>query len=253
MTVDRVTRARGAIMAAVDDVDEHDQPAVPEVPELGGDAPAPTAAPATAAGDWRLTAGSLRFLTVLVDHLEPRLVLEFGSGRSTVVLGRSLASLRRPGTLVTIENDPDHLDRTRAGIVAAGLETAVHLRSAPVVVRRCHDRNVPVYLLGARACSTGRSRGLRRPDLILVDGPPLPLGGREGALYQALHSSHEGTVIVLDDSRRDSEREVLVRLLQRFDGHIEAVDLLGFPKGLALIVVTETIPTDDFPEELIHA
>jgi hypothetical protein len=111
---------------------------------------------------------------------------------------------------------------------------------------------VPVYLLGEDPRGTGGGAALGTADLVLVDGPPLPLGGREGALYQALHAAHRGTVVVLDDSRRESERDALLRVLDRFDGHLEAMDLLGFRKGLAIIVVTERIGADDFPEELIH-
>jgi hypothetical protein len=81
-------------------------------------------------------------------------------------------------------------------------------------------------------------------DLILVDGPPLPLGGREGALYQALHAARQGAVIVLDDSRRDSERSLLTRLLSRFEGSLEATNLLGYEKGLATIVITEQVHED---------
>jgi hypothetical protein len=175
-------------------------------------------------------------------------VLEFGSGRSTSALGHACALLSPPATLDAIEHDPAYLDLTSSVIATEGLWSGVRVISAPIVVRRCHDRNVPVYLLrdGARG-----KPGLVRPDLILVDGPPLPLGGREGALYQALHASHAGTVVVLDDSRRESERGLLVRMLAVFGGHVEAMNLLGFPKGLAVVLVVGPIEPQGFPTELI--
>jgi hypothetical protein len=237
-----VDRSRAALFAAIDEFGASD----------AGDAGTPESPRGAAAGDWSLAAEALRFLALLVRRLEPRQVLEFGSGSSTAVLGRSCADLEPPSTVVTIENDPVYAARARAGVAREGLDRTVRVVSAPIVVRRCHDRNVPVYLIGEDPRGVDGAVGLGRPDLILVDGPPLPLGGREGALYQALHAAHEGTAIVLDDSRRESERDLLVGLLELFDGHVEAMDLLGFRKGLAIVIVTEPIGSDDFPKELIN-
>lgn len=197
--------------------------------------------------DWSLDPRALAFLTSLVRELRPRRVLELGSGHSTVCLARAISTLAEPAELVTIESDPVHHRRT-AALLDAVPGHRVRLLLAHLVARRSHGRYVPAYALAtdAEAEAEAEHDALEpgTADLVLVDGPPLPLGGREGALHQALHASRCGAVIVLDDSRRDSERDLLVRLLSQFDGSLEAMDLLGFAKGLAVIVVTAPLAVE---------
>lgn len=198
--------------------------------------------------DWSLADEALHFLEMLIARLQPRVVLELGSGISTCVLGRACAALEPPSTVVALESDPRYAAQTRAHLAADGLAEIATVVGAPIVARRCHGRIVPVYLADA---SNGPDGAATPASLVLVDGPPLPLGGREGALYQAVHASRPGSVIVLDDSRRDSERDLLVRILRTFAGRVEAADLLGFPKGLAVLLVTAPIEPGDFDPQLI--
>lgn len=192
------------------------------------------------ADDWSLDGRSLSFLACLVRRLQPRGVLEFGSGASTVVLGSTVSALPEPTQVVAIESDPLHRARTEGLLTDGGLDGTVRLVPAHIVARRRHGRYVPIYHVDAQP---GEDDVLRPgwADLILVDGPPLPLGGREGALYQALEAARTGAVLMLDDSRRDSERELLGRLLSQFGGSVEAMNLLGFSKGLAVVLVTSPI------------
>jgi hypothetical protein len=227
--------ARAALLAAIDEFATLEA----ETAQAGAEAPP--------SDGWSLSPAALRFLASLVRSLEPRHVLEFGSGLSTCALGRACEDLERSATVLAIENDPLYVARARSRIADEGLQRTVRVLSAPIVVRRCHDRNVPVYLVGVDPCAPGQTAALGRPDLVLIDGPPLILGGREGALYQALHAAHVGTVVVLDDSRRESERNLLVRMLRLFDGRVEAMDVLGFEKGLAVLLVIEPISADEFP------
>lgn len=195
--------------------------------------------------DWSLDPRSLAFLTCLVGTLRPRSVLEFGSGASTIELGAALGAASTSEAavpqMVAIESDPAHLSRTATMLRERGLEGTVELSPAHLVARRQNGRYVPHYLVPS---IDGRRDPLRAAwaDLVLVDGPPLPLGGREGALHQALVAARHGAVILLDDSRRDSERDLLVRVLTQHQGSIEGMDLLGFDKGLAvLVVVADTL------------
>jgi hypothetical protein len=196
-----------------------------------------------AADDWSLDPRSLSFLDKLVHRLQPRGVLEMGSGQSTVVLAGAVSALPRPAALVSVESDPFHLERTRDMLAAANLCRFVRLVPAHLVARRLHGRYVPTYYLDA---AIDQEDALRPAcaDLILVDGPPLPLGGREGSLVQALHAARIGAVVLVDDSRRDSERALLVRVLSQFEGSLEVMNLLGFVKGLAAVVVTDQITAE---------
>jgi len=191
--------------------------------------------------DWRLDPRSLSFLTCLVQRLQPDGVLEFGSGASTVVIGAAAAALPTPATVVAIESDPVHHARTAQLLRAEGLDDSVRLMPAHIVARRRRGRYVPTYEVDATPGPDDDVLRAGWADLILVDGPPLPLGGREGALHQALEAARTGAVLVLDDSRRDSERELLERLIAQFASSVEGMNLLGFDKGLAVIILTSTI------------
>jgi len=204
-----------------------------------------------ASGDWSLPAEAVGLIVALVHHLGARELLEFGSGESTVALARAATEVVPPGTVTTLENDPDYAARCRAALARQGLAGVVRVVSAPLVVRRSHRRQVPVYRPSRRSPRVPRLETMRA-DLVLVDGPPLPLGGREGAFHQALSASRPGTVMVLDDTRREHERELLVEALERYGGRIEAMNVLGFAKGLALILVTGHIGPDDLPEEITN-
>lgn len=181
---------------------------------------------AAAPDDWALGSDALRFITRLVELAAPGNVLELGSGRSTRLLARLARSMRPAPRITTLENDPEVMQRTKASLRSDRTTRAVDLRYAPVVVRRCEGRQVPVYHL---------DRPVPPPEIVVVDGPPKPLGGREGALYQAVGLAVPGALILLDDADRVGEVEALARLRRAYGDRILVRLLEGFPKGLALI------------------
>jgi predicted O-methyltransferase YrrM len=194
--------------------------------------------------DWVLDVEALSVLTTLVGELEPQRVLEFGSGMSTCALARAAARLSEPAVVTSLENDPDWLRRTGEMLRADRLGAGVDLRFCPVVVRRWHGHHVPIYHVDGDDLFAGMP-----PDFVLVDGPPMPLGGREGAIYQALRLSRPGTVVLVDDAKRDSEQHALARAHEVFADAIE-IDLWSeFPKGLAMILVLAELDLRAAPGE----
>ena len=187
---------------------------------------------ADAEDDWALTSEALRFVVRLVQLVSPADVVELGSGRSTRVLARTAEAMSPAPRITALENDPDAATRTRAALERDGTSGSVELRFAPVVVRRCQGRQVPVYHLGE-----GALRG--RADVILVDGPPMPLGGREGALFQAVGLAARDALVVLDDAHRESEASALEHLGEVLGDRVRIELLDGFDKGLAVVQVLE--------------
>jgi hypothetical protein len=47
--------------------------------------------------------------------------------------------------------------------------------------------------------------------LVLIDGPPSLLGGREGTLYLVMEFARPGTLVLLDDASRAQEQSALAR------------------------------------------
>lgn len=193
--------------------------------------------PPNDAGGWPMADDALALLTALVTELAPAHVVEFGSGQSTVALAASTGRLEVPGALTALENDPVLRRRTRAALDEAGLLSArVVVQSAPLVVRRVAGRHLPVYHLRRRGFASPVT-----PDLIVVDGPPSMLGGREGALLQALSLAGQGTLVLLDDADRPHETEALAAVTRRYGAALQGLSSPGFARGIAAFVVTAPI------------
>lgn len=216
--------------------------AVQDANEAGGDVDLSWLAPEARRNQWTLADDTLRFLARLVARLHPGHVVEFGSGASTRALGRAGTALDPVPTVVALENDPLFRRLTRQALEDDGTATAVDVQLTPVVVRHWHGHAVPVYHLTRSFLSRYGA-----PELVLVDGPPLPLGGREGSLLQAVHLAGPGTVVLLDDADRPSEKGALNRVDEVCGGHVERIELAGFAKGLVALLVTEAVDASAMP------
>ncbi len=192
--------------------------------------------------EWALADDTLRFVTRLVELSGPSRVVEFGSGLSTRVLAAACAGLTPPGAVVSLETDPHFAPATTAALAADGSAGAAAVCLTHLVVRRWFGRNLPVYALPDELQAGPPAQ------LVLVDGPPLPLGGREGSLLQALHLGEAGTIVLLDDTDRSSERAALARAQEVLGDAVEVVRLDGFAKGLAAVVLRRPIEGPAMPD-----
>ena len=199
----------------------------------------PAALPAQ--NEWALPMDEQRFLANLVAHLKPQHILELGSGTSTQVLARACSQLHVPCCISSVEHDPDFHQSTIREIAdqrKAGCRIA--LQFAPLVLREHGGKLLPVYRLHPRRfaspCPT---------DLVLIDGPPAALGGREGTLYQVLDFVRAGTLVLLDDANRPEERAMLSRWQDNLGDAIEVKLLPEFSHGMAAIIIREPIPASE--------
>ena len=190
---------------------------------------------------WTLADDTLTFIAALVELLRPRRVLEFGSGISTRLLASRCARLDQPATVIALESDPAFEHRTKEQLSSDPAGGLAHVELTHLVVRRWYGRNVPVYDLPATVMDGPA------PQLVLVDGPPLPLGGRHGSLLQAIHLGEPGTIVLLDDADRPSEQAAVALAEEVFADKIEVVRLAGFAKGLAAIVIRSEVVGSAMP------
>jgi hypothetical protein len=136
----------------------------------------------------------------LAIETRPRLILECGSGSSTVIIARCLRALGG-GQLITLEHDPAYAGRTMELLRLFSVADLVTVVTAPLVSRdlngRVYEWYSPAYepLLGGPI------------DALVVDGPP----GSGGPLarYPAVpllkpHLS-PSCWILLDDGNRPDE------------------------------------------------
>ena len=161
------------------------------------------------------TEGSLRpaALVAVLNEIvfyERRVIVELGSGISTIVIGRLLAE--RGGTLTTIEHDPDWSAIVHGQLEREGLAGTVELVNAPLEPHPDAWDEAPWYSLDALAPLPDSI------DLLLVDGPPGYGEGMAHSRFPALPALADRlaphALVILDDANREPEREIVERWQQ---------------------------------------
>jgi len=188
---------------------------------------------------WALAPDALRFLVSLVRHYGPRHIVEFGSGLSTRVLAWACAVSELRCRITSIDHDPEFIGHTAVELASQNIKVPVASVLAPLVARTFDGQPMPVYYVQPRQFASGR-----RADLVIVDGPPRALGGREGTLHQTMGFARPGTILLLDDASRVEERRVLSQWQSTFDDAIEVTYLPGFVRGLAAVVIREPMSAE---------
>lgn len=165
-------------------------------------------------------------LTELISDERPALVVETGSGVSTLIIAYCLEQLGR-GRVVALDHDADYAAATRAELARHGLSayaTVVHAPLAPI------ELDGRMYRWYARDAL----EGLPPIDLVVDDGPPRYLGDelRYAALpVLAPRMSPRGVYLL--DVIGDEERANLARWAHSHPAF--AQQLLDTRKGNAIL------------------
>jgi predicted O-methyltransferase YrrM len=142
-------------------------------------------------------AASPDLLLVLVDQViaqRPSLVVECGSGASTLWLALALRRFGIDGRIVALDQDPVFAGKTRDFLARHGVSDLADVRDAPLEDFSLADGTYSWYARRAWEDLTGI-------DLLFVDGPPAATGAK--ARYPALPLLREAlnpaATVVLDD------------------------------------------------------
>ncbi|MEE2044731.1 class I SAM-dependent methyltransferase [Nocardiopsis tropica] len=170
---------------------------------------------------WAASPDVMRLLVRDIDRRRPGLVVECGSGSSSVWIGYAL---RRAGAgrLVAIEHDARYAELSRALVASHGLEDVVEIRTAPLTGFEPGDGEAGEGPDGGarRWYDTSVLADLEDIGLLFVDGPPEATGSqaRYPAVPVLLPRCAEAAVIVLDDASRPDERALGDRWLAENPG-----------------------------------
>jgi predicted O-methyltransferase YrrM len=164
-------------------------------------------------GIWALGPRSLDALVQVVAKRRPSLVIEFGSGASTVALAWAVSQrvaddeLGRP-RVVSLEQDEIQAGRTRGLLRRAGLQAEAVVLVAPLAQQEIEGAWTTCYV------TPDEFRSLldgRQAEFVLIDGPASDSGARFGTLPLVREHLATNTPFVLDDALRDGELEVAQR------------------------------------------
>lgn len=173
---------------------------------------------------FEITGEEAVFLFHLIRRQRPKLIMELGSGSSTVLFAAALRA-NGSGRVISIEHDAAHVKHTRALLEQAELADRVQLISAPLSDLALNGRPFQWYDLGSHLKTLGD-----KIDLLFVDGPPGKVQSlsRFPALPMLLpYLSPRATVVVDDGAREDEVKMVeLWRELDDVEFEAEALDFL---------------------------
>jgi hypothetical protein len=149
------------------------------------------------------------FLSAILQWL-PRTqgtIVECGSGLSTLML--AVAASKSGRIVCSLENDADWEARVRAALPER-VETAVRLLPAPI---RSYGEFDWYATQGAPIPP--------QVGFVVCDGPPgSTRGGRFGLVPVLQKLFAPGCIVLLDDTQRDAEREVMERWCNEFGGSV---------------------------------
>jgi predicted O-methyltransferase YrrM len=171
---------------------------------------APDALSLPGLGDWAITPATL--LTVIDDvyaRTGPVTIVECGSGSSTLFFALALAERGQGGAVVSLENDVAYAAETREHLRRHGVEKFATVVDAPMTdqVLASGEERLWYDIAGLPE--------IEQIDVLFVDGP---FGGSSHqARYPAYPVFAErlsgGALVVLDDTDRPHEKEIVERWL----------------------------------------
>lgn len=140
----------------------------------------------------------------------PRLVLELGSGVSTLIIAYCLEKAGH-GRVISFDHDPDYCNKSRELLSAHKLDTIAEVIHAPLREVQLKAGNWDWY---DTACIAPG----RKADLLVIDGPPGQI--QDISRYPALpllhaHCSNDA-VVMLDDAARADEKTIVAMWLRDF-------------------------------------
>jgi predicted O-methyltransferase YrrM len=145
----------------------------------------------------RVWAASPDLLVVLVDLViaqRPSLVVECGSGASTLWLALAMRRFGIDGQIIALEHDPVFGDKTRDLLARHDVRHLAEIRDAPLESFNLEGETYSWYARRAW-------EDLKGIDLLFVDGPPATTGhqARYPALPLLAGSLSPAATVVLDD------------------------------------------------------
>lgn len=150
-------------------------------------------------GSWKADSGLLRLVAEHILRHKPRVVVEFGTGASTLIIAKALEQAGG-GTLVSFEQHADFVEATKTWLADHALEADV--RAVPL-------RRSPGGWPGLWYDHGALPEAI---DLMVIDGPPWSIHPfTRGAAETLFHLVAPGGTVMLDDAARPGERVVARR------------------------------------------
>lgn len=161
----------------------------------------------------RHRAASPDFLCLMareIFRLQPELIVEAGSGTSTLVAAYCLKKLGH-GKIVSLDHIDKYAEISRQTIKSHGLDSFAKVLYAPIKDYEIDGKESLWY------DDTGL-QAIDRIDLLIVDGPPrnVAVDVRYPVIPLLLSKLHGNSVVLLDDGARPGEKEIVSQWKKKY-------------------------------------
>lgn len=175
----------------------------------------------------------LRQMYEAIQEERPRLVVEAGSGISTLIAAYSLKHLGQ-GRVISLEHDPQYAEITRNLILRHRLQDIATVVHAPL---KKYDINGHTWLWYDLECLELD----QAIDFLFIDGPPGSIQklSRYPALPLLFGQLSEKVTIILDDGIREDEKKIVDLWLNEFDKL--SCEFIPLEKGCYVIHRTQDV------------
>ncbi|MEU1516435.1 class I SAM-dependent methyltransferase [Streptomyces sp. NPDC005811] len=193
-------------------------------------------APIPAGDNWAAAPDLLLYLVEQIRARRPALVIELGSGVSTLWLATALRTFDIPGRVVSLEHDPGYHEQTTKEVRRLDLDEFAEVRLAPLEQHTLGGETLSWYAEPAW-------RDLRGCGLLFVDGPPgwtAPLS-RYPAVPLLADALAPGAAVVLDDHDRADEQAIVARWTEQHPTW--SLERVAHRKGTAVLHLPDTTPS----------
>ena len=163
----------------------------------------------------RKMAASPDFLKLVVETIltnKPKLVLELGSGVSSVLVSKSLEK-NCDGKLISIDHDNNYAELTRERLHLENLNNIATVITSELTMQTLDDQNYLWYK------STFLKEINQKIDLLIIDGPPRIIN--KNARYPAIpilkDYFSDNIIILIDDGKRKDDAKSVYKWIKKFD------------------------------------
>jgi predicted O-methyltransferase YrrM len=155
---------------------------------------------------WSMRFRNLHLLVETLDRRKPKLIVELGSGISTLVIAAWLRESGQ-GRVISLDHEASWADKTTSYLKQAGLMDIAEVWTTPLVPAESMGHVTNWYDI------SNCKWPVDSIDMLIVDGPPAWACGRNLARLPAVqmlkdHISNDGCIL-LDDAHRNGEIDIL--------------------------------------------
>lgn len=212
-TIDEHARTRVLLMRQVQALFQLHQDIAPRVP-------------LPPLGEYAATPDLLATLVALVRENRPQVIVELGSGSSTLVCGYALESVGQ-GQILSFDHEAEYAAATNASLAVHGLSNCATVHHAALRETQYGSESWRWYDLNPE--------NLPPIEMLIVDGPPMTTGrlARYPALPILWPRLAPSAVIVVDDANRPDETEMVQRWMEEFPGL--RLEVMAHEKGTVIL------------------